>query len=99
MDALTLRYDIFQAIKRSPYNKTTFPGAWACWINEPDVYGKQMQASFCLKCGHYEWLNYKEQPIYYRYTHPSPSEPSVCKCSSTTQTIPHCGSSKYRGTC
>lgn len=89
MDSLILRYDIFQAIKRSPYNKNqTVPGAWACWINEHDVYGEQMQASFCLKCGEYEWLNYKEQPIYHRYTHPSPSEPSVCRCIITTIQTP-----------
>jgi hypothetical protein len=88
MGPVNLRDVIFQAINRSPYNKNdtnVTPGTWACWINEPGVYGEQMQTSFCLKCGEYEWLNYKECPEYYRYT-PSPSEPSVCRCIITLNT-------------
>ena len=78
-----IRYNIFQAIKQSPYNSPEVPGAWTCWISDFNVYGKQMQALFCLKCGAYKWLNYKECPKYYRYTNPSPNEPSVCQCGQS----------------
>ena len=92
--AMLAKQNTFAAIQLSTYNKedpNAPPGSWSCWINEHGVYGPQMLTMFCLNCGEYVWLSYKEQPIYHRYCDASPSEPSICQCYKKIETIPGSG--------
>lgn len=85
MEQNNLKRKIVYAIEKCSYNKTPVDpdapaGNWGCWLVEHGVYGEQMQSSFCLRCGEYEWFDYQRLPNY----RPSPSEPSPCKCPRLT---------------